>query len=130
MRLVTYNIQFPRGKDDEFNIERIALGCVRVSTIYSNRERFLKQSTFITNAATDCSMRPLALAQKYMDCVFSDANIQALNDLLTDEFTFKGPFYEPDSADAYIQSLQSDPPQGFEYEMIRSCETESCACFI
>ncbi|MFQ5545623.1 MAG: nuclear transport factor 2 family protein [Acidiferrobacterales bacterium] len=75
-------------------------------------------------------MRPLALAQKYMDCVFSDANIEALNDLLADEFTFKGPLYEFDSVDAYIQSLQSDPPQGFEYEMIQSFETESCACLV
>jgi hypothetical protein len=75
-------------------------------------------------------MRPLALAQKYMDCVFSDANIEGLNDLLADKFAFKGPFYEFDSADTYIRSLQSDPPQGFEYEMIQSFETESCACLI
>jgi hypothetical protein len=75
-------------------------------------------------------MRPLALAQKYMDCVFSNANVEALRDLLTDEFTFKGPFYEFDSADAYIQSLQSDPPQGFEYEMIQSFETELHACLV
>lgn len=65
-----------------------------------------------------------------MDCVFSGTNVEALNDLLADEFSFKGPFYEFDSADAYIQSLQSDPPQGFEYEIIQSFETEACACLV
>lgn len=65
-----------------------------------------------------------------MDVVFSRENMDALNELLADEFTFKGPLYEFDSADTYIQSLQSDPPQGFEYEMIRSFESESCACLI
>jgi hypothetical protein len=65
-----------------------------------------------------------------MDVVFAGSNMDALNQLLADEFTFKGPFDEFDSPKSYIQSLQSDPPQGFEYEMIRSFETESCACLV
>lgn len=65
-----------------------------------------------------------------MKVVFSGENLEALNELLADEFTFKGPFYEFDSANAFIQSLQSDPPQDFEYEIIQSFETESCACLV
>lgn len=75
-------------------------------------------------------MKPLELARAHMDVVFSGKNVDALNELLADEFTFKGPFYEFDSPKAYVQSLQSDPPQGFEYEMIQSFETESCACLV
>lgn len=75
-------------------------------------------------------MKPLELARLYMDVVFAGKNMDALNELLADEFTFKGPFYEFDSADAYIQSLRSDPPQDFQYETIQSFETESCACLV
>ncbi len=49
---------------------------------------------------------------------------------MTDNFNFNGPFYQFDSAEAYITSLQADPPKGFKYEIIRSFENESSACLI
>ena len=49
---------------------------------------------------------------------------------MADDFSFSGPFYQFDSAEGYIESLQSDPPNGFQYEIIRSFEDESSACLI
>lgn len=75
-------------------------------------------------------MRPLQLAQQYMDIFFSGRDLGALRTLFTDDFSFSGPLYKFDSAEAYILALQSDPPRGFDYEMIRSFEDESCACLV
>lgn len=73
-------------------------------------------------------MEPLQLALKYMEIFFSGENIEELSQLLTNDFSFSGPFYKFDSAEDYIESLQSDPPEGFEYEIIRSFESKSSAC--
>lgn len=75
-------------------------------------------------------MRPLELAEKYMDVVFNGKNPQELHRILADECIFKGPFYEFKSSDGYIDSLLSDPPGEFAYEIIAAFETESSACLV
>ncbi len=80
--------------------------------------------------ANQCGMRPLELALKYMDIVFAGKDIDQLRDLFAEKFAFRGPFYECDTAEAYIDSLKADPPVGFRYEIIRTFETESCACLV
>ncbi len=75
-------------------------------------------------------MKPMELALKYMEIFFSGGDIDELTHLFANDFTFRGPFYEFDSAEDYIRSLKSDPPNGFAYEMINSFENDSSACLV
>ena len=73
----------------------------------------------------------MELALKYMEIFFSGGDIDELIHILAYDFAFRGrPFYEFDSAEDYIKSLKSDPPNGFEYEMINSFENDSSACLV
>lgn len=75
-------------------------------------------------------MKPIELAQKYMEIFFSGENVEDLSGLFADEFSFVGPFYRFDSALAYIDSLQSDPPQKCEFQILHTFEKTSSVCFI
>lgn len=75
-------------------------------------------------------MRPLELALTYMEIVFDGKDVAALRSLLAPDCVFKGPFYEFDTAKAYIESLEADPPEGFEYRILEVFESESSACLI
>ncbi len=75
-------------------------------------------------------MKPLKLAHKFMEIFFSGENMWRLRPLLADDFSFSGPLYQFDSPDAYIKSLETDPPKGFKYEIIRSYDDESSACLL
>jgi len=75
-------------------------------------------------------MRPLELANKYMEIFYSGNQIDDLRQLFSNDFSFKGPFYEFDTAEAYIESLKAEPPAGFEYSIYQSYENESSACLI
>ena len=75
-------------------------------------------------------MRPGQLAAKYMEIVFGGGPYDMLAEILADDCTFSGPFYSFDSAEAYIESLNADPPSGFEYELVRAFEDEQSACLI
>ncbi len=75
-------------------------------------------------------MRPLDLALQYMDIVFGGKNIEELRLVLSENCSFKGPFYAFDTAESYIQSLQSHPPEGFQFEIIRTFQDESSACLM
>ncbi len=75
-------------------------------------------------------MRPLELAQQYMDIFFSGKDLDALGELLSDDFTFHGPLFEFDSPKTYIDSLKTDPPKEVDYKMIRFYEDESSACLV
>ncbi|MFQ5598120.1 MAG: nuclear transport factor 2 family protein [Nitrospiria bacterium] len=75
-------------------------------------------------------MKPLALAQQFMDIFFSEDNPEQLKPLLSGDFTFQGPFYTFDSPEDYIEALRSNPPQGMQYRIIRAYESESSACLI
>ncbi len=75
-------------------------------------------------------MTPRRLAEKYMDFVFKTGDLEALRDILSDNLSFSGPFYRFDSADDYVDSLRNDPPEDFEYEIIRGYEDSDSACLI
>ena len=75
-------------------------------------------------------MKPLELAKKYMDCVFKTGDYEELRNILADNFQFSGPFYNFDTADAYIDSLRTDPPVDFDYEIIKSYSDNLSACLI
>ncbi|MDH3974601.1 MAG: nuclear transport factor 2 family protein [Deltaproteobacteria bacterium] len=75
-------------------------------------------------------MKPLELAYQYMDYFYGEGPIDAMKDLLTEPFTFKGPFYEFDGAEAYIASLKADPPKDMDYDIMQAYENETSACLV
>ncbi len=72
-------------------------------------------------------MKPMELALKYMEIFFSGEDIEELSHLFAEDLTFRDPLYEFNSAQDYINSLKSDPPRGFAYEIIGSFEDSSSA---
>jgi hypothetical protein len=75
-------------------------------------------------------MKPLEFAQKYMDILFSETDFDELKHLLAEDIQFRGPFYQCDSANDYLNALKSDPPKDFHYDIIQSYEDQSSACLI
>ena len=75
-------------------------------------------------------MKPLELAQRYMDIFFTGENPEELGHIFSDDFSFSGPFYHFDSAGDYINSLKTDPPEGCEYKIIQTYEDNTSACLI
>lgn len=75
-------------------------------------------------------MEPLRLAIQYMEIFFGSSPIDSLAEILSEDCSFKGPFYEFDSAKAYIESLKSDPPVNVSYQVVDSFENEESACLI
>ncbi len=75
-------------------------------------------------------MKPLELANKYMEVFYSGESLDDLHQLFANEFSFKGPFYEFDTAEAYIESLKLNPPKDFNYKIIESYEKEESACLV
>lgn len=73
---------------------------------------------------------PLELAEKYMNCVFRTGDLEELRNLLSDDLQFRGPFFSFDSANDYVNSLRKDPPENFEYEVIKSYSDEFSACLV
>lgn len=75
-------------------------------------------------------MKPLDLANQYMKIFFESGSVEPLSNILSDDFTFTGPFYQFHSARAYIDALKSDPPESMSYRIIESYENENSACLI
>lgn len=75
-------------------------------------------------------MKPLELANRYMEVLFGNKPIDSLNGLLAESFSFQGPFYAFHSAPDYIAALERDPPEGFSYELLHAYENEHSACLI
>ena len=70
------------------------------------------------------------MAQKYMEVFFSGGDLEELSHLFANDFRFRGPSYDFDSAEDYINSLRADPPKKFQYKIIGSFEDESSACLV
>lgn len=75
-------------------------------------------------------MTPLELAHTYMQIVFSGKNVDRLEEILTNDFTFTGPLYEFGSAAEYIDAMREDPLAGARYTITESFENEHAACLI
>lgn len=81
--------------------------------------------TGITNA-----MSPLELARSYMEIFFSGERMERLAPLLADDFTFRGPLYGYDSADACIRALREAPAEGCRYSILYEYENDTSACLV
>lgn len=75
-------------------------------------------------------MTPLELAEKYMNCVFKTGDLEELRNILSDDLQFSGPFFNFDSADKYVNSLRNNPPEDFEYDIMKSYADNSSACLV
>lgn len=75
-------------------------------------------------------MKPLALALEYMQAFYSERDTEALGRVLHEDLVFRGPLFEFDSAEDYLDSLRADPPRGMHYEILHSFENGSSACLI
>jgi len=53
-----------------------------------------------------------------------------LNEILAEHLLFEGPLFKFNSAEEYINSLKKDPPEGMNYEIIKSFEDENSAFLI
>ncbi len=81
-------------------------------------------------SAAQSAMKPLALALEYMQAFYSERDTEALGRLLHKDLVFRGPLFEFDSAQDYMDSLRADPPRGMQYEILHSFENGSSACLI
>jgi hypothetical protein len=75
-------------------------------------------------------MKPLELALQYMHLVFLKGDFDALWNILGLDLKFRGPMYQFDSAEDYIKSMQENPPDRIEFELLQSFENESSACLV
>lgn len=75
-------------------------------------------------------MSSLELAHKYMEIFYSGRDPEELRDIFSVDLTFKGPFFEFDTAESYIDSLKADPPEGMHYRIISAYESGTSACLI
>lgn len=65
-----------------------------------------------------------------MDCVFKTGDLEELRSILSDDLKFRGPFLNFDTADDYVNSLRNDPPEDFEYEIIKSYTDYLSVCLV
>ncbi len=70
-------------------------------------------------------MSKLEIVEKYLEILFSDGNPDELEKIFSNDLQFKGPLFQFESAAVYIESLKSNPPVGFECELIESFEKDS-----
>ena len=75
-------------------------------------------------------MTPLELTLKYMASFYGDAPLELMESLLAEDLVFKGPFFEFNSAEAYIESLKKDPPRDVKYKILQTYEKENSVCLI
>lgn len=75
-------------------------------------------------------MTPLEIANKYMEIFYSGAALDELHQLFDKQLNFKGPFFEFHTAEEYIASLKSSPPDNFKYKIIETYQNEDSACLI
>ncbi len=75
-------------------------------------------------------MKPLELANRYLEIFFSGKDISDLKHILAKDCKFIGSFYEFNSADAYIDSLMSDPPVNVNCKILNTFEINNSVCFI
>lgn len=75
-------------------------------------------------------MKPIELAQKYMDCLYKKGDLKELRSILADDLHFKGTFIEHDNADEYIDGFNGEDMSAFPYKMLYTFEKENTVCFV
>ncbi len=56
--------------------------------------------------------------------------MDGLYDLCAKDMVFEGPFFQSDTAEAYINSLKADPPLGCSYELHHAFESADAAMVV
>jgi hypothetical protein len=56
--------------------------------------------------------------------------LDQLQEILAVDMQFRGPFHHYHQATDYINSLKSDPPENFRYEMIKTYSDDTSACLV
>ncbi|KPK55898.1 MAG: hypothetical protein AMS22_02900 [Thiotrichales bacterium SG8_50] len=75
-------------------------------------------------------MSPLELAHRYIKSFVGELPLESMAPVLADDLRFVGPWFEFDSAQAYLESLRADPPQAARYEILNAFEDGNSACLI
>jgi len=75
-------------------------------------------------------MTRLNLAKQFLDIFYSGKNLDDLYRLVTDNFSFYGPLYQYNSAQAYIEALKNDPPNDLHYFILQEYENQTSVCLI
>lgn len=75
-------------------------------------------------------MKPLKLAYQHMDIVFNSQDWRKLAEICAADLRFEGPLVQFTSLNDYLRSMISDPPENFEYRIIKTYEDEDSACLI
>ena len=69
-------------------------------------------------------MTPKAISETFIS-LFCEPNIDALADLLSEDFKFSGPLLKSADRDAYIAALRKDPPQKATYSIRSAIEEKN-----
>jgi len=75
-------------------------------------------------------MKPLDIVQKYLDSFYGEAPLEEMKSLLADDLSFKGPFYEFDSAEAYFDALVANSPRDARYRILDMYQKDNSVCLI
>lgn len=67
-------------------------------------------------------MGPLEVARRYMDILFTGEGMEALEEILAEDFSITGPIYKIESKAEYIEALLANPPSGIGYDVIGTFE--------
>ncbi len=75
-------------------------------------------------------MTPLLLAHAYLNIFFHTHDMDELYELFAEDMVFEGPFFQSDTAEAYINRLKADPPVGCSYELHHAFESADAAMLV
>lgn len=70
-------------------------------------------------------MNKIEVVEKYFDILSSDADLEQLRSIFSSNMQFKGPLFQFETAEDYIESLVSEPPIGFRFNIIDMFEKEN-----
>lgn len=74
-------------------------------------------------------MRALDVAHRYLTAFFA-GDLESLHDLLADNLVFEGPFFQGDSAKAYMDALRESVPKAMKYHILNEFDSANEACVI
>ncbi|WNJ21244.1 nuclear transport factor 2 family protein [Pontibacter sp. G13] len=69
-------------------------------------------------------------AAQFLDILFSGEDLDRLRAYLKDDFRFEGPFFQSETADAYLAAMKEEPPVGFTFKVLQTYENEQGVCVI
>lgn len=75
-------------------------------------------------------MKARQLVDRYMEIFYGERDPRHLYEVLAADLRFIGPFAAFDSAEAYIRSLENDPPLGMTFAILDRFESGNKTCLI